>query len=146
MYRATREEGFGKEAKRRIMLGTFALSAGYYEAYYGRAMKLREVMRAEFREAFAKVDLITCPTSPVPPFKLGEKMADPLQMYLLDVFTLPANLAGLPAISLPGGFTQGGLPLGFQFIADHFREDLLLEAAYRFERTSDHHTRRPPLT
>ena len=146
MFRATREEGFGKEVKRRIMLGTFALSAGYYEAYYGRAMKLREMMRAEFREAFGKVDLITCPTSPVPPFKLGEKMADPLQMYLLDVFTLPANLAGLPAISLPGGFTQGGLPLGFQLIANHFREDLLLEAAYRFERASDYHTRRPPLT
>ena len=145
MFRATREEGFGPEVKRRIMLGTFALSSGYYDAYYLRAMKIRQVLREDFGKVFEQVELIASPTSPVPPFKLGEKLDDPLQMYLVDGFTLPANLAGLPGISVPGGFTASGLPLGLQLLAPHWREDLLLQAAYDFEQATDHHTRRPNL-
>ena len=145
MYEATREAGFGAEVKRRIMLGTFALSAGYYDAYYNRAMVIRDLLREDFRRAFEQVDVIASPTSPVPPFKLGERTSDPLQMYLIDAFTLPANLAGLPGISVPGGFTREGLPLGLQLLANHFREDQLLHAAYAFEQATPHHTRRPPL-
>jgi aspartyl-tRNA(Asn)/glutamyl-tRNA(Gln) amidotransferase subunit A len=145
LYKKTREAGFGPEVKRRIMLGTFALSAGYYDAYYNRAMKIRELLRRDFARAFAEVDLIALPTSPVPAFKLGEKLNDPLQMYLVDAFTLPANLAGLPGISIPGGFTAAGLPLGFQLIADHFAEEHLLQAAKAFEDATEHHRRRPKL-
>ena len=146
LYRTTREAGFGPEVKRRIMLGTFALSAGYYDANYLRAMKMRGLLRADFRRAFAQVDLIASPTSPVPAFRLGEKLDDPLQMYLVDAYTLPANLAGLPGISVPGGFTAEGLPLGLQLLADRFEEEKLLAAAYAFEQATDHHTRRPTLT
>ncbi|HKI98495.1 MAG TPA: Asp-tRNA(Asn)/Glu-tRNA(Gln) amidotransferase subunit GatA [bacterium] len=146
MFRRTREEGFGPEVKRRIMLGTFALSAGYYDAYYLRAMRIREQLRADFQRAFADVDLIACPPAPMPAFKLGEKLDDPLQMYLVDAFTLPVNLAGLPGISVPGGFTPEGLPLGLQLIAPHFQEAALLQAAHAFEQSTDYHTRRPPLT
>ncbi len=145
MFMATREEGFGPEVKRRIMLGTFALSAGYYDAYYGRAMRIRDALRGDFATAFEKVDLIASPTSPVPPFRLGEKLDDPLQMYLVDAFTLPANLAGLPGISLPGGFTKGGLPMGLQLLAPHWREDLLLGAGHAFQQATGHHEKRPPL-
>jgi aspartyl-tRNA(Asn)/glutamyl-tRNA(Gln) amidotransferase subunit A len=145
LYRKTRQQGFGAEVKRRIMLGTFALSAGYYDAYYVRAMKIRELLRADFRRAFAQVELIASPTSPVPAFKLGEKLDDPLQMYLTDAYTLPANLAGLPGVSIPGGFTGAGLPLGLQLLADHFREDRLIQAAWAFEQATDHHMRRPAL-
>ena len=145
MFRATREAGFGPEVKRRIMLGTFALSSGYYDAYYLRAMKIRQMLREDFSKVFEQVELIASPTSPVPPFKLGEKLDDPLQMYLVDGYTLPANLAGLPGISIPGGFTSAGLPLGLQMMAPHWREDLLLQAAFDFEQATDHHTRRPAL-
>jgi aspartyl-tRNA(Asn)/glutamyl-tRNA(Gln) amidotransferase subunit A len=145
MFKRTREAGFGAEVKRRIMLGTFALSAGYKDAYYDRAMAIRALLRRDFARAFERVDLILMPTSPVPAFRLGERIADPLQMYLVDAFTLPVNLAGLPAISLPSGFTAEGLPLGVQMIADRFAEDRLLAAARTFERAGDHHRRRPPL-
>ncbi len=145
MYKATREAGFGPEVKRRIMLGTFALSAGYYDAYYAKAMKIRGLLRRDFIRAFQEVELIALPTSPVPAFKLGEKLADPLQMYLVDAFTLPANLAGLPGISVPGGFTTGGLPLGFQLLAGDFQEEKLISAAKAFEDATGHHKRRPPL-
>jgi aspartyl-tRNA(Asn)/glutamyl-tRNA(Gln) amidotransferase subunit A len=145
MFQRTREEGFGAEVKRRIMLGTFALSAGYYDAYYLRAMRIREQLREDFRRAFTEVDLIACPPAPLPAFKLGEKLDDPLQMYLTDAFTLPVNLAGLPGISIPGGFTAEGLPLGLQFIAPHFQEPALLQAAHAFEQATDFHTRRAPL-
>ncbi|MCZ6749320.1 MAG: amidase family protein, partial [SAR324 cluster bacterium] len=145
MYKATREAGFGPEVKRRIMLGTFALSAGYYDAYYAKAMKIRGLLRRDFIRAFQQVELIALPTSPVPAFKLGEKLADPLQMYLVDAFTLPANLAGLPGISVPGGFTAGGLPLGFQLLAGDFQEEKLISAAKVFEDATGHHKRRPPL-
>jgi len=144
-YTHTRERGFGPEVKRRIILGTFALSSGYYDAYYVRAMKIRRMLRRDFEQAFAKVDLVASPTSPVPAFKLGERLADPLQMYLIDAYTLPANLAGLPAISVPGGFTRSGLPLGLQLMAPHFAEERLLQAAHAFESATPHHERRPPL-
>jgi aspartyl-tRNA(Asn)/glutamyl-tRNA(Gln) amidotransferase subunit A len=144
-YMQTRERGFGPEVKRRIMLGTFALSSGYYDAYYVRAMKMRRMLRRDFDEAFKRVDLIASPVSPVPAFKLGERLADPLQMYLIDAYTLPANLAGLPAISVPGGFTKSGLPLGLQLMAPHFAEERLLQASHAFEVATPHHIRRPTL-
>jgi aspartyl-tRNA(Asn)/glutamyl-tRNA(Gln) amidotransferase subunit A len=144
-YKRTREAGFGAEVKRRVMLGTFALSAGYYDAYYNRAMKIRELLRRDFARSFAEVDLIALPTSPVPPFKIGAVVDDPLQMYLMDAFTLPVNLAGLPGISLPGGFTASGLPLGFQLVGAHFEEEKLLRAAKAFEDATEHHKRRPKL-
>ena len=145
VYQRSREEGFGPEVKRRIMLGTFALSAGYYDAYYGRAMRIRELLRADFEKVFSQVHLIASPTSPVPAFKLGERVQDPLQMYLVDAFTLPVNLAGLPGISVPGGFTPQGLPLGLQLIAPHFDEPGLLQAAHAFESATEYHLRRPVL-
>jgi aspartyl-tRNA(Asn)/glutamyl-tRNA(Gln) amidotransferase subunit A len=145
LYTQTRERGFGAEVKRRIMLGTFALSAGYYDAYYARAMKIRQLLRQEFQRAFAQVDFIASPTSPVPAFKLGERLRDPLQMYLIDAYTLPVNLAGIPAISVPAGFTAGNLPLGLQLMGRHFQEDRLLQAAHAFEQATDFHTRRPAL-
>ncbi len=146
LYTQTRERGFGAEVKRRIMLGTFALSAGYYDAYYARAMKIRQLLRQEFQRAFEQVDFIASPTSPVPAFKLGERLRDPLQMYLIDAYTLPVNLAGIPAISVPAGFTAGNLPLGLQLMGRHFQEDRLLQAAYAFEQATDFHMRRPALS
>ncbi|MDH4225773.1 MAG: Asp-tRNA(Asn)/Glu-tRNA(Gln) amidotransferase subunit GatA [Deltaproteobacteria bacterium] len=145
VYRKSREHGFGPEVKRRIMLGTFALSAGYYDAYYNKAMGLRRWMAQEFEAVFSQVDFIASPTSPVVPFKLGEKLADPMQMYLVDAFTLPANLAGIPGISVPGGFSGQGLPLGLQLMAGRFQEARLLQAAFAFETAAGHHARRPPL-
>ena len=145
LFARTRQEGFGPEVKRRIMLGTFALSAGYYDAYYLRAMRIREMLRADFAKAFGQVDLIACPTSPAPAFKLGEKTGDPLLMYMVDAFTLPANLAGVPAVSVPGGFSPEGLPLGLQLMATHFAEGELLRAAHAFESATEHHRRRPEL-
>src|SRR5437588_2475922 len=114
MYTRTRAEGFGAEVKRRIMLGTYALSAGYYDAYYRKAQQVRTLIRRDYDEAFKTVDVVAMPTSPIPPFKIGERVADPLQMYLADIFTVSANLAGLPAISIPCGFTRGSLPVGLQ--------------------------------
>jgi len=133
-YIANRTAGFGPEVKRRILLGTFALAAGYYEAYYGRAMRARALLSADFDRAFAQVDAIVCPSIPSPAFRIGEKVNDPLNMYLSDIFTVPASLAGLPAISVPSGFSKGGLPLGIQIQAPRFAEASLFAVARAFER------------
>ena len=135
-------EHFGAEAKRRIMLGTYSLSAGYYEAYYLKAAKVRRLIYEDFQNAFKQVDFILGPTSPVLPFKFGEKIEDPLQMYLGDILTVPQNLAGVPAISIPGGFV-GHLPVGLQITANHFEEEKLLAAAYAFEQATDFHKKKP---
>jgi len=133
MYEKTRSEGFGAEVKRRIMLGTYVLSAGYYDAYYRKAQQVRTLIRNDFRQAFATCDVIATPTAPTPAFKVGEKTADPLQMYLSDIFTISVNLAGLPGISVPCGWTKTGLPIGLQFISDTFNEEILFRAAYGYE-------------
>lgn len=142
-YEKTRGEGFGPEVKRRIMLGTYALSAGYYEAYYGKAQKVRTLITRDFEEAFKKVDVILTPTSPTPAFKAGEKAKDPLQMYLSDIFTISCNLAGLPGISIPCGFSSSGLPIGFQLIGRHFDEQTILKAGYNYEKGKDWEDRSP---
>jgi len=129
MYKRTRSKGFGAEVKRRIMIGTYALSSGYYEAYYGRAMKVRTLIRRDYEQAFAKVDALLSPVSPTPAFKIGEKISDPLAMYLMDIYTVTANLAGIPSLSLPCGFSQAGLPVGLQILADQFQEGALLRLA-----------------
>jgi aspartyl-tRNA(Asn)/glutamyl-tRNA(Gln) amidotransferase subunit A len=144
MYSKTRAAGFGAEVKRRVMLGTYVLSAGYYDAYYGQAQKVRTLVRRDFDRAFARVDLIVAPTTPGVAFKMGEK-ADPLQMYLNDIFTIPVNLAGLPGVSIPGGFTRAGLPIGLQLIARAFDEATLLRVAHAYQTVTDWHARRPPL-
>jgi len=135
MYRQTRARGFGAEVKRRIMLGTYALSSGYYDAYYLKAQKVRTLIRQDFLEAFKQVDLILTPVAPTPAFKLGEKVDDPLQMYLSDIFTIPVNLAGTCAMSLPCGESGQGLPIGLQLIGQPFAEQQLLQAAYAFEQS-----------
>lgn len=132
-YFKTRDEGFGEEAKRRIMLGTYVLSSGYYDAYYLKAQKVRQLIALDFDQAFEKVDFIISPVSPTPAFKIGEKSADPLAMYLADVFTVQPSLAGLPAISLPAGFSAEKLPIGLQIIGPKLGEDIILNAAYQFE-------------
>ncbi len=144
MYGRTRAEGFGPEVKRRIMLGTYALSAGYYEAYYGKAQRVRTLIRQDFETAFGKVDLIVTPTSPSAAFRLGEKTADPLEMYLSDVFTISVNLAALPAISIPCGLTSRELPIGLQLIGRAFDETTLIKAASAYEHATEWHRRRPP--
>ena len=144
MYGQTRAAGFGAEVKRRIMLGAYALSAGYYDAYYGKAQRVRTLVRRDFQQAFEQVDVIVAPTTPTVAFKLGER-EDPLAMYLNDVFTIPVNLAGLPGISVPGGFTAGGLPIGLQLIGRAFDEATLLRVGHAFQQATDWHTRRPPL-
>ena len=138
----TRQYGFGDEVKRRIMLGTYALSAGYYDAYYLKAQKVRTLIRQEFDRAFEKYDALVTPTSPTVPFKMGEKLDDPVQMYLSDVCTLPINIAGLPAISIPAGFADG-LPIGMQIIGKPFSEETLLKIAYAYEQAMEWHKRRP---
>ncbi|MBI4641901.1 MAG: Asp-tRNA(Asn)/Glu-tRNA(Gln) amidotransferase subunit GatA [Candidatus Tectomicrobia bacterium] len=145
MYKKTRAEGFGTEVKRRIMLGTYALSAGYYDAYYKKAQQVRTLIKRDFEEAFKKVDVILTPVSPTPPFKLGEKMADPLQMYLSDIFTISVNLAGIPGISIPCGFSTEQLPIGLQILGKHFDEEKILRVAYTFERHTEYHHKRPGL-
>ncbi|MFH0924776.1 MAG: Asp-tRNA(Asn)/Glu-tRNA(Gln) amidotransferase subunit GatA [bacterium] len=135
MYEKTRADGFGAEVKRRIMLGTYVLSSGYYDAYYLKAQKVRTLIKKDFDKAFEKVQAIITPTSPVPAFGVGEKINDPLQMYLLDIFTISVNLAGLPAISVPCGFTKGKLPVGLQIIGKHFDEGSILRLAYHFEQS-----------
>lgn len=145
LYKRSRSEGFGAEVKRRIMLGTYVLSAGYYDAYYLKAQKVRTLIRRDFEEAFKKVDVLVTPTSPTPAFKIGEKTDDPLQMYLSDIFTINVNLAGLPGMSLPCGKTKGGLPIGMQLIAGHFQEEKIFHAAYAYERATEWHQMRPPL-
>ncbi len=148
-YGRTREEGFGQEVKRRIILGTYVLSAGYYEAYYGRAQKVRELIRRDFAEAFQKVDALISPTSPVPAFPLGERSSDPLQMYLADIFTIAANLAGVCGISLPCGFAQMEkgvqLPIGLQLLGKALAEEKILQIAHAYEQGTEWHTRRPPV-
>jgi aspartyl-tRNA(Asn)/glutamyl-tRNA(Gln) amidotransferase subunit A len=134
MYRRTRHNGFGKEVKRRILLGTYALSAGYYDAYYLKALKVRTLMLKDFQRAFEQVDVILTPTAPTVAFKIGEKTGDPLSMYLSDIFTITVNLAGLPGISVPCGKNSENLPIGMQLIANHFEEGLLLSAAHHFEK------------
>jgi aspartyl-tRNA(Asn)/glutamyl-tRNA(Gln) amidotransferase subunit A len=133
MFSKTRAQGFGDEVKRRILLGTFVLSAETYDAYYLRALRARTLIQREYDDALAKVDVIAAPTSPVPPFKRGEKTADPVQMYLADIFTLSLNLAGYCGLSLPVGFTQSGLPIGMQLFSGAFQEDKLLRAAWQTE-------------
>ena len=145
MYSRSRVEGFGREVKRRIMLGTYALSSGYYEAYYLKASKVRNLIRQDFSRAFETVDFILCPTSPTPAFKLGERLANPLEMYLSDVYTIPANLAGIPGISIPCGFTREDLPIGLQLMARPFEEAGLLQVARAYERETGWHLRRPEL-
>ena len=132
-YMETRSVGFGDETKKRIMLGTFVLSAGYYDAYYGKAQKVRELIRRDFKKVFEKVDVILSPVSPTSAFKIGEKTEDPLQMYLADIFTVSANLVGVPAISVPAGKSKNGLPIGIQFIAPWFREDILFNIGKQYE-------------
>ncbi|MGE3176421.1 MAG: Asp-tRNA(Asn)/Glu-tRNA(Gln) amidotransferase subunit GatA [Vicinamibacterales bacterium] len=144
MYRRSREQGFGAEVKRRIMLGTYVLSAGYYDAYYLKAQQVRTLIRRDYDRAFERADVIAMPTSPTPAFKLGERTADPIQMYLADVFTVSANLTGLPAISVPCGFSTGGLPIGLQMTGRAFDEATLLRAADAYERDANWSARRPP--
>jgi aspartyl-tRNA(Asn)/glutamyl-tRNA(Gln) amidotransferase subunit A len=143
LYTKTRQEGFGPEVKRRIMLGTYALSSGYYDAYYGKAQAVRTLIRQDFDAAFKEVDLIVTPVTPTPAFKLGEKSEDPLQMYLSDIFTISVNLAGLPAIALPCGFSKAGLPIGLQLIGRAFQEDILLRAAHAYEQSTQWRTKKP---
>ncbi len=145
LYAQSREEGFGAEVKRRIMLGTFALSAGYYDAYYDRALRMRRLIKNDFDRAFERCDVIAGPTAPTPAFRLGEKTADPLQMYLADIYTIAANLAGICALSIPCGFSPEGLPIGLQIHAPAFGEAALLQAARLYERETDWHTRAPPM-
>ena len=133
MYGSTRSGGFGLEVKRRIMLGTYVLSAGYYDAYYDKAQRVRRLIKGDFAQAFEKVDLLVAPTTPTTAFRIGEKIDDPLQMYLSDVYTVPINLAGVPAISVPCGQDPGGMPIGLQIIGPHFGEERILRAAYAFE-------------
>ena len=145
MYRRTRSEGFGDEVKRRIMLGTYALSAGYYDAYYLKALKVRRLIRRDYDEAFGKVDFVIGPVTPTPAFGIGEKTSDPLSMYLGDLYTVSANLAGIPAISVPCGFTDTGLPIGLQLQGPAFGEDRLLRAAQMYQTATQWHTQVPDL-
>ncbi len=145
MYQQTRASGFGPEVKRRIVLGTYTLSAGYFDAYYLKAQKVRTLIRQDFDAAFAEVDVLVCPTAPTTAFTAGEKVDDPLSMYLTDLATVPVNLAGLPALSLPCGFDSKGLPVGLQMIANVLREDLLFRTAYAYEQSTAWHQQQPVL-
>ena len=144
-YMNTRAQGFGAEVKRRIMLGTYALSSGYYDAYYKKAQQVRTLIKRDFDEAFKIVDVIVTPTSPSAAFKIGEKADDPLQMYLSDIFTISVNLAGVPGISIPCGFTSNNLPIGMQIIGKHFDEETVLRVAYAYEQSTEWHKRKPIL-
>ncbi|MGK7933721.1 MAG: Asp-tRNA(Asn)/Glu-tRNA(Gln) amidotransferase subunit GatA [Microcystaceae cyanobacterium] len=145
MYTKTRAKGFGDEVKRRIMLGTYALSAGYYDAYYLKAQKVRTLIKQDFEAGFDEVDVLVCPTSPTTSFKAGEKVDDPLTMYLSDLMTIPVNLAGLPGMSIPCGFDSQGLPIGMQLISNVLREDILFRVGYAYEKSTDWHNQIPPL-
>ncbi len=145
VFYRTRGRRFGPEVKRRIMLGTYALSAGYYDAYYAQAQKVRTLLKRDFEAAFEQVDVLAAPVAPTTAFRLGEKTEDPLAMYLEDIFTLPANLAGVPGLAFPVGFDAQGLPIGMQLMGPHFREDLLFRVAHAYQQTTDWHTRVPPL-
>ena len=145
VYSKSRAEAFGQEVKRRIMLGTYALSSGYYDAYYLKALKVRNLIRGDFVSAFEKCDCIMMPVAPTTAFKIGEKTDDPLQMYLSDIYTISANLAGIPAISIPSGFDENGLPIGLQILAPAFGEEKLLRIARMFEKETDWHKREPDI-
>jgi len=145
MYVKTRSEGFGNEAKRRILLGAYCLSTGYYDAYYLKAQKVRTKIKEDFDNAFKICDCIITPTSPTPAFKIGEKAGDPLSMYLSDIFTISANLAGLPAMSIPCGFSENNLPIGLHILAKPFDEETIFRVAYTFEQSTDHHRKSPKL-
>jgi aspartyl-tRNA(Asn)/glutamyl-tRNA(Gln) amidotransferase subunit A len=145
MYRRTRSRGFGPEVQRRIIIGTYCLSAGYYDAYYGKASQVRSLIIDDFKKAFAQCDVILCPVAPTPAFNIGEKVDDPLTMYLTDIFTLSANLAGIPGMSVPCGFSKQGLPIGLQLMGKHFAEETLLKVAYNFEQATDFHKIKPNL-
>jgi aspartyl-tRNA(Asn)/glutamyl-tRNA(Gln) amidotransferase subunit A len=146
MYTKTRAGGFGAEVKRRIMIGTYALSAGYYDAYYLKAQKVRTLIKQDFEKAFEQVDVLVCPTSPTTAFKAGEKVDDPLSMYLSDLMTIPVNLAGLPGMSLPCGCDDAGLPIGLQLIGNVLREDLLFEVGYAYEQATSWHQKTPQVS
>ncbi len=145
VFYLTRGEKFGQEVKRRIMLGTYALSAGYYEAYYGQAQKVRTLIKRDFEQVFNQVDVIAAPVAPSTAFRIGEHGDDPLSMYLEDVFTLPANLAGVPGLTFPVGFDSQGLPVGMQLMGPHFREELLLRSAHAYQKATSWHLRQPEL-
>ncbi len=145
MYKATRDQGFGAEVKRRILIGTYTLSAGYYDAYYLKAQKVRTLIRRDFESAFKKCDVIITPVMPTPPYKLGEKIDDPLAMYLSDIFTVSCNLAGLPGMSIPCGFSSDGLPIGMQILANYFEEEKIFKVAYAYEQNTDWHKKKPKL-
>ncbi|MFM1841297.1 MAG: hypothetical protein RLZZ490_28, partial [Cyanobacteriota bacterium] len=145
MYTHTRAKGFGAEVKRRIMLGTYALSAGYYDAYYLKAQKVRTLIKQDFDQAFEKVDVLVCPTAPTTAFKAGEKTDDPLSMYLSDLMTIPVNLAGLPAMSIPCGFDDQNLPIGLQLVGNVLGEAMLFRVGYAYEQATDWHQRTPNL-
>jgi len=143
MYKTTRDAGFGSEVKRRIMLGTYALSSGYYDAFYKKATDVRRLIRGDFEEAFKSCDVIATPTAPAPAFKIGERTSDPLTMYLSDIFTISCNLAGLPGLSLPCGLTKAGLPTGLQIIGKPLGEQSILNTAYAYEQTAGLLTDKP---
>jgi aspartyl-tRNA(Asn)/glutamyl-tRNA(Gln) amidotransferase subunit A len=145
VYHRTRGEKFGPEVKRRIMLGTYALSAGYYDAYYGQAQKVRTLIKEDFEQAFEEVDLVAAPVAPTTAFKIGQHGDDPLSMYLEDVFTLPANLAGVPGLAFPIGFDSEGLPVGMQLMGPHFQEDTLFQVTHAYQQVTDWHRRKPKL-
>ncbi|NHI93835.1 MAG: Asp-tRNA(Asn)/Glu-tRNA(Gln) amidotransferase subunit GatA [Candidatus Lokiarchaeota archaeon] len=145
VYSDIRAEGFGAEVRRRIMLGTFALSSGYYDAYYLKALKVRTLIKETFQKLFKKCDLLVTPTMPTPAFKIGEKISDPLSMYLADICTVPINIAGVPAISIPAGFSKKGLPIGLQLIGDYFMEGKIIQAAYGFQKNTNFHLKKPEL-
>jgi aspartyl-tRNA(Asn)/glutamyl-tRNA(Gln) amidotransferase subunit A len=143
MYERTRAEGFGAEVRRRIMIGTYVLSHGYYDAYYIKAQQVRRLIAADFAAAFEQCDVIMGPTSPTTAFELGSRTADPVQMYLCDIYTIAVNLAGLPGLSIPAGFDGGGLPVGLQLIGDYFGEAHLLNVAHQYQQATDWHARMP---
>jgi len=145
MYKKTRGEAFGEEAKRRVILGTFVLSHGYYDAYYLKALKVRTLIKQDFDRVFKDCDCILTPTTPTPAFKIGEKTDDPLKMYLSDIYTISANLAGIPGISVPCGFTKEGLPVGLQLLARHFAEETLFKVAYSYEQSTPWHSMKPKI-
>ena len=145
MYRSTRSKGFGPEVQRRIIIGTYCLSAGYYDAYYGKASQVRTLIMEDFKKAFESCDVLACPVAPTPAFKVGEKVDDPLTMYLMDIFTISANLAGIPGMSVPCGFSKEGLPIGLQLMGTHFNEGMLFKVAYNFEQATEFHKKKPNL-
>ena len=145
LYSRSRVEAFGAEVQRRVMVGTFVLSAGYYDAFYNKACQVRKLIRQDFESAYGKVDAIVCPTSPVTAFPLGDRMDDPLKLYAVDVLTVPANLAGIPGISVPCGFSKAQLPVGLQLYGRPFEDDVLLRLAHAFQQDTDFHLQKPPV-